>query len=140
MTCFCGDTACGSCGPAQGFGLGLEAACEQLVAAVPALAGPDEAACGDLSMALVAHFNEQMSTEADRLAKLILTRLKDFNASPLLAKAIENLAYEVRTGEMPYDEAEELRIDREYAAWSVEQDRLDRVSMDLAWEASSSEG
>ena len=91
-------------------------------------------------MALVTHFNEQMITEADRLAKLILTRLASFNASPLLAKAIESLAYEVRTGELPYDEAEELRIDREYAAWSVEQDRLDRVSMDLAWEASSEEG
>lgn len=139
MTCFCGDTACGSCGPAQGFGLGLEAACEQLVAAVPALAGPDEAACGDLSMALVTHFNTQMSTEADRISQLILTRLKDFKASPLLAKAIESLAYEVRTGEMPYDEAEELRIDREYAAWSKEQDLLDRVSMDLAWEAPSEE-
>ncbi len=140
MTCFCGDTACGSCGPAQGFGLSMEAACERLVAAVPALAGPDEAACGDLSVTLVTHFNTRMSNEADRLAKLILTRLKDFKASPLLAKAIENLAYEVRTGEMPYDEAEELRIDREYAAWSVEQDRLDRVSMDLAWAEASEEG
>jgi hypothetical protein len=103
--CLCGDTACDSCGPAQGFDPAFERAVEALCEKFPALADQE----GDLASDLATHIEELLCKERERLAAFLKSRVP--------GKQGEALAYEIVVGEPfpdPEAEAEEDRLAREY--------------------------
>lgn len=123
--CLCGDTACWSCGPAQGFNPAMEAACEQILKEIPALADADEAAEGAITVAIVEKIDAADRAARESVARLIETRLANLPLDAAGRKTITNLIYEVRTGELPWDPEEEAQHERDYAEWCAERDRED---------------
>lgn len=123
--CYCGDTACGSCGPAQGSDPAMEAACERLLSEIPALAAADEAAEGAISIALVEKIDATDRAARDSVAKLVEQRLAALTLSEDDRKRVANLVYEIRTGEIPWDPEEEAQHERDYAEWCAARDRED---------------
>jgi hypothetical protein len=95
----------------------MEAACERLLAEIPALADADEAAEGAISIALVEKIDAADRAARESVAKLVELRLANLNLDEAGRKTVLNLIYEIRTGEIPWDPEEEDRIEREYAAW-----------------------
>lgn len=119
----CGDTACWSCGPAQGFDPAMEAACEQLLKEIPALVAADEAAEGTITVALVEKLDAADRAARESAARLVETRLANLALDAASRKAVANLVYEIRTGEIPWDPEEEAQHERDYAAWLDELER-----------------
>lgn len=123
--CMCGDTACWSCGPAQGYDPAMQAACERLLAEFPALADADEAAEGAISIALVEKIVATDRDARESVAKLVEQRLADLNLSEGDRKRVSNLVNEIRTGEIPWDPEEDEQHRRDYAEWCAARDRED---------------
>lgn len=123
--CMCGDTACWSCGPAQGYDPAREAACERLLAEIPALADADEAAEGAISIALVEKLDEADRAARESVAKLVELRLANLNLDDAGRKILANLLSEIRTGEIPWDPEEDEQHRRDYAEWCEARDRED---------------
>lgn len=123
--CMCGDSACWSCGPAQGFDPAMEAACERLLAEIPALAAADEAAEGAITIAIVEKIDAADRAARDSVAKLVELRLAALALSEDDRKRVANLVYEIRTGEIPWDPEEEAQHERDYAEWCAARDRED---------------
>jgi len=120
--CMCGDSACWSCGPAQGFDPAMEAACERLLAEIPAHAAADEEAEGALSIALVERIDAADRAARESVAKLVERRLSSLALDEAGRKTLNNLLYEIRTGEIPWDAEEEAQHERDYAEWCAQRD------------------
>lgn len=103
--CLCGDTACGSCGPAQGFNPEFERAVEALCSKFPTLADRED----DLASDLAIHIEDLLLAERKSFAAFVKARVP--------GKQGEALAYEIVVGEPfpdPEADAEEDRLAREY--------------------------
>jgi hypothetical protein len=121
--CYCGDSACWSCGPAQGYDPAMEAACEQLLKEIPSLADADEAAEGAITVALVEKIDAADRAARESAARLVETRLANLALDAASRKAVAKLVYEIRTGEIPWDPEEEAQHERDYSDWLDERER-----------------
>jgi hypothetical protein len=99
----CGDTMCGSCGPAQGYNPEFERAVETLCEKFPVLADRED----NLAEDLVTYIEEMIRKECENIAAFVKARVP--------GKQGENLAYEILSGELPPEEEELLA--REYEEW-----------------------
>jgi hypothetical protein len=103
----------------------MEAACEQLLKEIPALADADEAAEGAIPVSLVEKLDATDRAARDSVATLVEIRLASLTLSEGDRKRVANLLYEIRTGEIPWDPEEEAQHERDYAEWCAARDRED---------------